>query len=272
MLHHNFKFASWLGVVLFAYMTSSGRVESKSTSSWEVAWTADEKPYQQVRRAVDRVRGNRTALAALVNQWQPQAQKRLFDHVAQYRWGYALYWLTRASKGEGDAREYATIRDALHRATWDGQAEQYLNRSYEFHRLLFWVEKRSGFPIWKLGERVLAQDTNDAETQNLLLKLWMTSCPIERKAAALALWKKVANRHPNDPITIYWQARIYNSAYLANYTNPKRNLADLRRGTELFQQFLQKAPNTARYKRAIQDSKSFVKYNSQRLQRSYGKT
>ena len=273
MLHSNRKVALSLCIVLFALMTiTHSHAAPKFTPVWEVPWTADEKPYQQARREVDRARNNRTLLAAMVKKWEPQAQKRLFDHVAQYRWGYALYWLTRARVGEGDAMEYGQIRAAMHRSTLNDGVERYRNRSYEFNRLRFWVEKRSGFSLWKLGERVLKRDGKDVETQSLLLKIWMQSCPLDRKSAALALWKKVEIRYPNDPITIYWQANIYNAAYLANYTNPKRNIADLKRAIALFQQFLRKAPNTARYKSAVRDSKSFVKYNTQFLQKIAAKS
>lgn len=239
---------------------------------WEEPWTASQTPYAVARKAVDRVRGNPKALSALVAKWHPQTQRKPFDHLVQYRWGYALYWLTRARVGEEDTKaykQYGAVRDALNRSTFgDSEQARMRNCSYEFNRLRFWVEQRCGFPLWQLGERVLTRNPNDAETQNSLLKIWTWNCPIDRKAQAVALWRKVEVRHRNDPMTIYWLASIYNSAYNANYDDPRRSIADLRRANELYRQFLNKAPATPRFKSARHWGAYGLKSNTNKIQRA----
>ena len=227
-------------------------------------WTESEKSYYEARVAVDKVRDNKVALSALVSKWEPRTKEKPFERLSQYRWGYALYWLTRAKYGESSdyiaTKEYGAIRDALTRSTFrDSVPPDWRSRSYEFNRLRFWVEQRSGFPLWKLGERVLRRNPKDVETQNSLLKIWTISCPPPQKADALVLLETVSKRYPNDPITTYWKARIYSSVYSANvhrYGVP--NSVDANKAIESYERFLREAADKPQYARERKLTKMFV--------------
>lgn len=256
-----------LPVIAVMCLLMLARVAAAFTSWMDEPWTADEKPYRQARREVDQARNNTSQLSKMVTAWEPTAKRRPFDHVVQYRWGYALYWLSRARAGDEFVPNYERIRDAMRLSTLhDNESHKRRSRSYEFNRLRFWVEQRSSINLISLGERLLQRDPNDAETQETMLRIRLSDCPLKQKASAIALWNKVAKRHSAEPLRIFWLGRIYNAVYHSDL--PKGNPTDVRKANELFRRFLREAPETARYKRPRQIATLFIKLNERQLQKT----
>ena len=210
-----------------------------STWVWTTEkWTADDKPYVEIRQNIDKAIASGHKPDALLKKYEGMAQKGKLSAQAQFRWAYAAWQARKAVDRYDDQRQRLWIP----RRSFTRVASP---RCYQYTRLRFLIEAWF-LPTPRLksvGERLVRRAENDYDVKAYMARILRTSTSLEERKKALAYAKDLVRLEPKRPSAYSTLGGVYFTSWLKT-----KNPDDGDKAVAAYRKYLDLAPRNAEWR------------------------
>ena len=201
--------------VLFNPHDRIGAVQSfRINSSWtNAAWTADDKPYAELRAKIDQQAFDGPHAAALTYAYEKALLKHPNDVDAQFAYFYAAYLALKLPGGMAEQEASQRTSDMFVEVITHPHPH-----TYNYARLVYLCESQDmPFPaLVPLGKRLMLRDPNDLPVELAQVDNLAYSPRPNERIESLALAERLVKGHPDKASALYSLASAHLAAWIHN--------------------------------------------------------